>query len=515
MERYKSNIVGIDLGTTNTLIGCYDEIGRRGECLVSQDGTDLTPSAVYFDSPEVYTVGAVAREGALLHPDRTAMYFKRQMGKVKVTLTVDGKSFSPQQISALVLKEVKESGENELEKKITDAVITVPAYFNSDARKATIEAGTMSGLNVRALLDEPVAALYHCDATNDLKGKTVLVFDLGGGTTDVLVASVTDKEVNEIAIDGDLDLGGSDWDQELIRYIKAKYLTGRTLEADDEQNLLMGVERAKISLSKKENTMLTVSTAQGRVQVKLTRKEFEKCTEHLLKRAEDILKNILKDSARQGVKKIDKVLLVGGASKMPQITDMITALIPHVDVISKDPDEAVARGAAVYAKLVFENNEDKKGWLIKKSFESQAKKLNRISTRSYGTDFRSSDGKIKIWNMIYKGESLPASKTETFYTESYNQKTVSLEVYESTSVDRIMDKTNGHLLGKSSLLLPPGTPKGAKIEVLMTLDENGVLSISGIDLKSGKGVKAVMESHALLGDKVEELREEINIMTSK
>ncbi len=496
MTRFQSKIVGIDLGTTNTVISYYDEIGKRGECCVNQEGTNLLPSAVYFENSETYTVGSIARDGALLYPDNTAMFFKRKMGISKEAITVDGKTFSPQQVSALVLKEAVESAYEELEEKITDAVITVPAYFSSEARQATIEAGKMAGLNVRDILDEPVAALYHCDSLNDLKDKIVLVFDLGGGTLDLVAAEVSGREINEIAINGDIHLGGSDWDLAFVKYIKENYLIGKTLQLDDEEALLMGVERAKKTFSKKEKTKINVSTKQGRVPVEVTRDEFDKCTAHLLERVRKVVQELMLDLFDKGVSEFDRIIMVGGATRMPQIEQLLRKLFPDTEIIAKDQDEAVAKGAAVYAKILSGTSKEKR-LSVKKSFKP--KHLNRVSTRSYGLAARlGDDGERKICNMIFRSAELPISKKKYFFTSCENQKKVNLRVYETTSNERYVDINPDDLLGNCMLEITDDIPKGSDIEVTFTLNENGILTLEGREPKSGKTVKVTMESKALL-----------------
>ncbi len=504
MARFESKIVGIDLGTTNTLISYFDEIGKRGECCVNQEGTNLIPSAVYFETSDSYIVGTIAREGALIHPDNTAIYFKRKMGVSKEAIKVDGEVFSPQQVSSLVLKEAVESAVNELEEDIKDAVITVPAYFSSDSRKATIEAGIMAGLNVKDILDEPVAALYHCDSMNNLKDKTVLIFDLGGGTLDLVVAEVSETEIDEIAINGDIHLGGSDWDLAFVKYIKEKYLSGKTLEPDDEQDLLLNVEKAKIALSRKMKTRITVSTKQGRIPVELTRMEFEECTRPLLQKTKIVLQNLMRDLFDRGINEFDKIIMVGGASRMAQIDELLRSFFPNTEIIAKNQDEAVAKGAAIYAKLLSDDSSGKR-LAVKKSFEP--KRLNRISTRSYGlVALLGEGGERKICNIIYRSTELPVTKKKTFYTSCENQKIVNIKVYETTSNERYVEVSPEAFLGDCILEIPNDIPKGSDIEITFTLNNNGTLSIEGKEPKSGRNVKATMESKALLA--VDELWEQ-------
>lgn len=496
MARFESKIVGIDLGTTNTLIGYYDEIAGRGECCDNQEGTNITPSAVYFDTPESYVVGSVARDCALIYPENTAMNFKRIMGKTQNGITVDGKCFSPQQLSAMVLKSVVKDAEANLEEDVKDVVITVPAYFDASGRQATIEAGKLAGLNVRDILDEPVAALYHCDSMNDMAGKTVLIFDLGGGTLDLVAASITDDEIDEIAINGNMHLGGSDWDKLLIKYIQEKYLQNRTLDEDDIQNLAIDVEKAKKMLTSKDQTRITLSSREGRESVIITRNEFEECTKSLLQEVRKVIQELIGELMEKGISDFDKILMVGGASRMPQIQEMLAELFPNTEIIGKYYDEAVVKGAAVYAKILSEKG---KLYHVKHSFNT--KKLNRISTHSYGLAALLGDsGDTGICNMIYKSTALPITVTKQFFTGSENQHSVNIKVYETASSERYIDVDDEFFLGNCVLQIAEDMPKNSVIYVNFTLQEDGTLLVEGKEPKGNTRVQAVMEAKALLSE---------------
>ena len=496
MARFECGILGIDLGTTNTVVSYYDEIGQRGECCMNQEGTTLFPSAVYFEDSSSYVVGTVAREGAVLHPDRTAMFFKRKMGASKEAVTIDGKIFSPQQVSALVLKEAVENARAELETETVDAVITVPAYFDAAARKATIEAGEMAGLHVRDILDEPVAALYHCDALSDLMGKTVLIFDLGGGTLDLVAAEVRENEINEIVIAGNTRLGGADWDRAFADHIRKNRLQGSTLGPEEEQELLLAAEKAKKVLSRKEKTKLYVSTAEGRVPVEVTRSEFDQCTDHLNRKIRAVIVDMMMDLYRKGITEFDRIILVGGATRMPQIERLLAEAFPYTDVVAGDQDEAVAKGAAVYAKLLAGSA----GGHPPVKQAAPEKRLNRICTRSYGlAAMMGEDGERKVCNMIFRSAELPVSIVRRFYTTCDNQKQVNLKIYENISDERYVDVHPEAFLGNCILELPENLPKGSDIEVTVTIREDGVLTVEGREPESGKAVRALIESKALLG----------------
>ena len=319
---------------------------------------------------------------------------------------------------------------------------------------------------------------------------------MGGGTLDLVAAEISDSEIEEIAINGDIHLGGSDWDLAFVQYIKGKYLKGRTFEPDDEQDLLLNVEKAKITLSRKEKTRITVSTKQGRVPIELSRSEFEECTKPLLEKTKTVLRNLMNDLLDRGITEFDKVIMVGGATRMIQIENLLREFFPDTEIIAKDQDEAVAKGAAIYAKLI-SNSSDGTRFSVKKSFKP--KKLNRISTRSYGLmALLGEGGERKICNMIYRLAELPAIKKKTFYTSCDNQKVVNLQVYETTSNDRYVTITKDAFLGNCILEISDDIPKGSDIEVTFILNENGTLSIEGREPKSGINVRTSMESKALL-----------------
>lgn len=494
MARFENKIVGIDLGTTNTLISYYDEIAGRGECCVNREGLNLTPSAVYFEDPESYVVGTIAKDCALIYPENTAMNFKRLMGEVKEAITVEGKSFSPQQLSAFVLKSVTEDAMVELEEEIKDVIITVPAYFDSAARQATIEAGLLAGLNVVDIIDEPAAALYYSDSMKNLAGKTVLIFDLGGGTLDLVAAEIDEEEINEVAIGGNIHLGGTDWDKMLKKYIKDKYLKGKRLYPEDEQSLDQDIERAKKILTGKEQARIVVSSREGREAIMITRKEFEDCTRPLLSKIRETVQDFMDELLDKGIENFDKIIMVGGASRMSQIENLLKGLFPDAPIVRKDCDEAVAKGAAVYGKMLSE-----KGKMVRIRHSFVPKKLNRISARSYGiAALLGEHGQRKICNMIYKSSELPVKVSRKFFTSTENQQVVNIFVYETTANERYVDIEDRYFLGKCILNIEGNIPKKSEIFVDFVLKQDGTLMVEGREPKGNTSVRAVMESRALL-----------------
>lgn len=513
MGRFDSKIVGIDLGTTNTVIAYYDEILKKGVCCTNSDGSLLTASAVTFFPGDNVIVGNGARDSAVAYPDITATLFKRKMGIETEGIKVDGVAYSPQQLSALVLKSVINDAEEELGEKITDAVITVPAYFGTNRRRATMEAGMLAGLNVRGILDEPVAAVYNADSIGKLEGKTCIVVDLGGGTLDIVVAHVTGRCINELVVDGDLNLGGSDWDLAFREYIKKQYLAGKHLKIEDEQELLIKTEMAKKRLSDKTETKFSVSTIEGRSEILVSREEFEKCTKDLLARVRLVL-----DRVRKAVKEnndnrdIDMIVLAGGATRMPQIRSLLEEMFPGKNVTAKDVDCAVANGAAIYAKML---QAEEQPAVVKMFDNPRIKKLKKIAGRSYGivVKLRGTEER-KVWNMVMRNSVLPKCVEDEFFTTEDFQKKVSIEVYENSEDTVQTEITDSVMIGECTLAIKGDLPKDSPLTVSLDLNENGVLHVKGYEKTGKTEVETYIQTEALLneGDLIAEQEQIANML---
>lgn len=497
-------VIGIDLGTTNSAVAIVDPFTGKGECIMNKEGSTLTASAVCFKDRDELMIGNMARDCKVIYPE-TATLFKRIIGVEKTAITVHGVDYSPQAVSALVLKSLKADAEEEVGETIHKAVITVPAYFDSNRRKATIEAGALAGFDEVQLLDEPVAAVYAADTIKNYAGKTVLVFDLGGGTLDLACCRITEDTINEVVINGDIHLGGSDWSEAFVSYIKSsKVLQGEILDIESEQELVNKAEQAKIALSRKEETSFTVMTGNGRKEIAVTRDEFESCTVHLLAKAMNILDETKKNLEGKGVSQIDQIIFCGGATRMPQIISGIKKIYPNVSIYEKDVDQAVAKGAAIYASLLNEKQmeiqKDQLSGTIERSdgSELKVKCLKCVTSRSYGILAYVGESEEKISNMILQNKELPTAKVKTYYTKYNNQKEVALRVYESTLPDSHVDKEKGTLLGKCYLEIKGSLPMDSPITVEMNLDENGTLFIRGSEESGKTEVSTRLETNALL-----------------
>src|SRR5881628_586744 len=356
--------VGIDLGTTFSAIAHIDTYGKP-QIIPNAETERITPSVIFFDGSNVI-VGTVAKNNAVAEPEKIVDFVKREMGKPKEQFHREfgGKIYSAEELSALIIKKLKADAEKYLDQPVTDAVITVPAYFNDAERTATITAGQLAGLNVLQIINEPTAAAlaYGLDKLDE--NHTVFVFDLGGGTFDVTIMRIVDHKIEMLATNGDHRLGGKDWDDVIVNLIAEEFdrLHGENplLDLHSYQDLHNRALAAKIQLSSRDNTTIVYHHSGKSVKLTLTRKEFEKRTRHLVEKCKTICEMVMQE-AKMKWDKIDKVLMVGGMTRMPMVRKMIEELSPAPLVDEVNPDEAVAMGAAIQATLALLREEEVSG----------------------------------------------------------------------------------------------------------------------------------------------------------
>ena len=515
-----NKVFGIDLGTTYSCIAHVDEYGRP-VVIPNADSQLTTPSVVLFDSPTNVVVGIQAKRQARIRPDDVAGLVKRHMGDADWRFSAHGKEYSAPAVASQVLKSLAGDAQRAVGSEVRNVVITVPAYFGDEERKATKFAGELAGLNVVDIINEPTAAAFSYGfAQEGGTAQTVLVYDLGGGTFDSTVITLADKKIAVVATDGDHELGGADWDDRLAQFLSQKFREAQPNAADPlddtygAQDVLNSAEDTKLALSGRESTDVLVISGADRANVTLTRAAFEELTRSLLERTIEITQKVLTVAEEKGLRTIDKVLLVGGMSKMPAVARRLAEAFSHLPLAElADPDLAVAKGAAIYGQKkelesyvisnlvaqgkleegqtleqvnsvdlhkVVQHAASQYGLTANAVADLVRTEVSNVTSRGFGVVVLDSATQTEYVDFLaHANDPLPITSAQTYYTTSDDQRAVHVQVVEqATSVESPKPTDSKVIIEGIIDNIPAGFPRGTPVEVIFAMGRDQTIEVT-------------------------------------
>ena len=542
------NVYGIDLGTTYSCIAHVDEHGKP-VVLQNAEGESTTPSVVYFESADNIVVGQAAKEVVAIFADQCVSTVKRAMGDPHWERTFFDQAYKPQDVSSFILRKLVRDAEQITGDRIEDVVITCPAYFGVNEKEATKQAGALAGLNVLYVIPEPTAAALAYGIGQD-EDQVVLVYDLGGGTFDVTLIEIKSGEINVICTGGDHQLGGKDWDDAVVScftqcFEEESGTAADALLEDQEtyQELLNAAERCKRSLSSRQSVIEAVRFEGERVRVELSREKFDEITAQYLERTLTLTEQEIGKAKDRGYPRIDKILLVGGSTYMPQVIDSVKERFPF-EVRQFDPNQAVAKGAALFGYKCYLDEQIKirvaeqtgqasdevdldrvddtvmeeaqkevaqdHGLSLPGLREVVEKKITNVTSKSFGVVVMNSRDREVVINLIEVDDPVPQSKTRKLGTYAEGQIQVDLRCMENKlhGQDEI-ELGDCQELGKAVLEFGRALPKGSQVELTFELAADGLLSLKGCDLTTGNEVSARFETESVMS------REEVEAAKSR
>jgi len=541
MTEQTKRVFGIDLGTTYSSVAYVDEFGKA-VIIPNAENERVTPSVVFFDEDSI-VVGDVAKESSKLYPNEVVSFVKRSMGEPNFIFLHNSEEFRAEEISAYILKKLAQDAEQYLGEKVTDVVITCPAYFGINEREATRKAGEIAGFNVRHIINEPTAAAIAYGSLDSSDERVVLVYDLGGGTFDITMIDIRKESVEVICTGGDHNLGGKDWDDRIVAHMVELFQNETGTEEDilDDpdtwQDLQLSAEKAKKILSQRPKTPISITHGGERVKIVLERDKFEELTEDLIDRTMEFTKEMLEEAKNKGYQSFDEIILVGGATRMPQVTERIEE---EFNVTPKvfDPDEAVGKGAAIYGwklslndgliqRLAEKTNkpiaqaDDIPEMLEKKeisakdfkeaaievaeatgytlpSIESSLLKVKNVTSKSFGVVAHTPDDDEIVFNVVLRNTTVPITQKKSFYTAVMNQKTVLIRIMESETSKVEVPLSHAVEIKTAVLNLPENLPADLPIELTFVLNEEGRLHITAIETSEGKQIDVQVDTASVI-----------------